>query len=173
MQKEKALKDEEKKPEIRLEKWWRYRKWSAAILLIVLVAVGALVAMNTQTVSYDFYVGVVTKEHLSQETLDDLQQRLDKAAWDRNHDNAARVLVWDYAVNWNSDGNASTEQSELDRLEADIGSKMSGLFLVDDPDGMPIETDAVSIPGTNLYAMLPPGHIEAKTYGELLENLIR
>lgn len=173
MQKEEALMDEEKKPEIRLEKWWRYRKWSAAILLIVLVAVGALVAMNTNSVSYDFYVGVVTKEHLSQETLDDLQQRLDKAAWDRNHDNAARVLIWDYTIDWNADTDTASDKSEMDRLESDIGSKMSGLFLVDDPDGMPIETDAVSIPGTNLYAMLPPGHIETKTYGELLENLIR
>lgn len=173
MQIEEALMDEEKKPEIRLEKWWRYRKWSAAILLIVLVAVGALVAMNTNSVSYDFYVGVVTKEHLSQETLDDLQQRLDKAAWDRNHDNAARVLVWDYAVNWNSESTESSEQSGLERLEADLGSKMSGLFLVDDPEGVPLAADAVPVPGTNLYAMLPPGHIEAKTYGELLENLIR
>lgn len=163
--------DDEKKLEKRLDKWWCYRIWSAVILLVVLVAVGALIAMNTQTVSYDFYVGVVTKEQMTDEALDDLQQRLDASAWDRSHDNTVRVLVWNYTVDWNQDSSASSNQAELDRLKNDLGSKMSGLFLVDDPDGMPLEANAVALSGINLYAMLPPEHIEIKTYEAYLENL--
>lgn len=164
--------DEEKKLESVLEKWWRYRMWSAAILLVVLVAVGTLITMNTHTVSYDFYIGVVTEEQLSQEQLDGLQQRLDAAAWDRNHDNAARVLIWEYAVNLNPDSLDASDESGLEQIKADLGSKRSGLFLVDNPAGMPIDADAVRIPGTDLYAMLSPGHVETKTYAEFLENLI-
>ncbi len=164
--------DEEQKPESKLEKWWRYRKISAVILLVVLVGIGALISMNTQTVSYDFYVGVVTEKELTQEKLDSLQQRLDAAAWDRNHDNAARVLIWDYAIDWNAYSDTASEKSGIDRLDSDLGSKMSGLFLVDNPEGMPIDADAVQIPGTNLFAMLSPGHVETKTYAEYLNKLI-
>lgn len=164
--------DEEKKLESRLEKWWHYRKWSAVILLIVLVGVGALITMNTHTVSYDFYVGVVTEEPLSQEALDNLQQRLDAAGWDRNHDNAVRVLIWEYAVKLNPDSLAASDESGLEQIKADLGSKRSGLFLVDNPKGMPIETDAVKVSGTKLFAMLSPGHVETKTYAEFLKNLM-
>lgn len=164
--------DEERKLESVLEKWWRYRMWSAAILLVVLVALGALITMNTHTVSYDFYVGVVTEAPLSQEALDNLQQRLNAAGWDRNHDNAVQVLIWEYAVNLNPDSLDASDESGLEQIKSDLGSKRSGLFLVDNPVGMPVDADAVKIPGTDLYAMLSPGHVETKTYAEFLENLI-
>lgn len=163
--------DEEAKLENRLKKWWFYRKVSAVVLLVVLVGIGILITTNTQSVSYDFYVGVVTREQMSQQALDEIQQRLDAAAWDRNHDNAVRVLIWNYTVDWDSDGESNADE-ELKRLNADLGSKMSGLYLADSPEKMPVDAEAVQLPGTDLYAMLSPGHMEAKIYAEFMDNLM-
>lgn len=165
--------EDDKKLEKMLENWWYYRKWSAIILLIVLVAVGYMISLNTHSISYDFYVGVVTRIQMPPEELEALQERLDAAAWDRNHDGEVRVMIWTYKVDLDADSITPGDQVEIGKLDGDLASKRSGMFFVDNPEGAKavlnhLDGEAVPIAGTNLYAIVTSEHMEHKDYENLL-----
>lgn len=156
--------------EKKLERWWTYRKWSAVILLIVLVAVGYLIASNTHSVSYDFYVSTITEKPLLPEQLEALQEKLDAAAWDSNHDGQVRVLIWEYVADLSAD--AAANQTARD-IEADLNQHRSGLFLTDNPEGIQqmLQGEAIPVQNTELYAILAPGHMQSKDYQMIIEHL--
>jgi len=113
--------------------YWYYYKVHTIIGLLVLAAVVFLGVQDLGRTEPDYHIGVVTKLPCPQETLDRWQQRFVQAGIDRNGDGQVLVQLHPYPVDLKNPSQDSDTYQVIAQLDADLIGKLSGIFLLEDP----------------------------------------
>ena len=129
----------------KLKNWWWYHKKAALAAALVAAALLYMGIQNSRTVEPDYHVGLVTMTPYSPEQLADMEQRLCAAGQDQNGDGQVLVQLHTYYVDLADDSpNASHNHYEVVMaLDADLVGKVSGLFLLSDPEAFQRTTNGL------------------------------
>ena len=129
----------------KLKNWWWYHK--KVVLLAALVAAALLYMgiQNSRAEKPDYHVGLVTMTPYSPEQLADMEQRLCAAGQDQNGDGQVLVQLHTFYVDLADDSpNAGHNRHEVVMaLDADLVGKVSGLFLLSDPEAFQRTTNGL------------------------------
>ena len=120
----------------KLKNWWWYNK---LYLLIGIAAVAVLIycfVPSKTAENPDYYVAVVTELPLREEQYSAVSERLAALGEDVNGDGEVSVHVKAYGVDLeNPSPIGANENFQLvAALDADLVGKVSGLFILDDPE---------------------------------------
>ena len=102
-------------------------------------------AAQSRTEEPDYHVGLVTMASYSPEQLADMEQRLCAAGQDQNGDGQVLVQLHTYYVDLADDSpNAGYKRYEVvAALDADLVGKVSGIFLLSDPEAFQKTTNGL------------------------------
>lgn len=130
--------------QIKLKNFWYYHKYHVLIAVIALgIAVYSFVpSAGTKA---DYHIGVVTDILCPEDRLSKIETRLSAAAGDVNGDGKVIVTLHAFTVDFDSsDPNSGYMNYEkVAALDADLSGKLSGLFIVEDPEGFQLATDGL------------------------------
>lgn len=120
----------------KLKNWWWYNK------LFVLIGAAAIAVLiycfmpSKNQENPDYHVAVVTKLPLREEEMTALEERLEAHGRDVNGDGEVLVKLHSYAVDLadKSPNAGSSNYQTVAALDADLVGKVSGLFILEDPE---------------------------------------
>jgi len=120
----------------KLKNWWWYNK---LYVLIALAAVAVLVycfVPSKKAENPDYHVAVVTKQALREEEYSAIADYLSALGEDVNRDGEVSVHIKAYGVDLeNPRPSGANENFQLVAgLDADLVGKVSGLFILDEPE---------------------------------------
>lgn len=127
--------ESEIQPKTPREKWknfWYYHKWHFLIGAVGLVLLAFLIKDLAFQVKPDYQVMLATQTTVPQETVDALEQTLEKYAVDRNGDGKVVVQVGANAFpSEASGGNPNMRMASVVHLQADLEDATSIIFITD------------------------------------------
>lgn len=127
--------------------WWWYH-WGHVLLAVAVLAIVLYsVLPGLLTPKPDYRVAVVARYGLSDEAAAALEQRLQGAADDRNGDGKILLRLQLFALDLSETANVGENYMEAAKLDADLASGLSELFLIDDPAGFERSVAAAVEPG--------------------------
>lgn len=119
----------------RLTAFWYYNKVYVCIgIVIALIGIDMLVT-SRQIIKPDFSAALISLDSYSAEELDALENAIAARAPDVNGDGRIKVELRYYPVNVSGEEDLSYDYIAVSKLEADLAGRVSGLFLVSDPEG--------------------------------------
>jgi hypothetical protein len=124
-----------------LKNYWYYYKTHTIIAALVAAAGLFLLMQNLGRVEPDYHVGIVTTLPCREETLARWEAAFCQRGVDRNGDGQVMVQIHPYPVDLaNPPQNTDTYQI-IAQLDADLVGKVSGIFLVEDPEAFQTATN--------------------------------
>ena len=130
-----------------LKNYWYYYKVPTIIAALVLAAGLFLLAQNLGRVEPDYHVGIVTMLPCREETLVQWENHFVQAGTDRNGDGQVVVQLHPYPVDLANPSQNTDTYQVIAQLDADLVGKVSGIFLVEDPEAFQNATnDALAEP---------------------------
>lgn len=115
--------------------FWYYNKVAVCIgIVVALVGIDMLVT-SRQIVNPDFSAALISLDSYSAEELEELENAIAASASDVNGDGRIKVELRYYPVNVSGEEDLSYDYIAVSKLEADLAGRVSGLFLVSDPEG--------------------------------------
>lgn len=179
--------------------WYYYKVPICVAIIVALVGIDVLVT-SRQIVDPDYSVALISTDPYTGTELDAVEFAFRMHASDRNGDGKVRVDVRYYQVNVSGEEDYNYDAIMVSKLEADLAGRVSGMFLMSDPEGFQRnshmlayldgtfpEEDAADLenmvipirelPGLdgaaydNVYVGIRLDHPEAEAYFGLLEGL--
>lgn len=135
----------------KVENWLHYHKWwliGGAFLLLIL---GMLLHDMTSAPSYDYQMGIVTRQMLPEELLEELEAAFAALGEDLDGDGAVTVQLNQYNLQFSGEADAASSDpaaaagavtnayelmAAMTRLSGDLTAAESYIFLTDDPAGL-------------------------------------
>lgn len=129
----------------KLKNFWYYYKVPAVIGLFVLGVVIWLNVQDNASPEPDYHIALISTAPRSEEALDALIQGFADAGEDRNGDGEISVQLHTYAVDLadRSDNAGYNNYELIAALDADLIGKVSGLFLMEDPEALQSASDGL------------------------------
>ena len=161
----------------KLKNWWWYHHKLVIFALVVAAVVLYFTISDSRRADADYHVGLVSATALSPEQISDMEELLCRAGEDRNGDGEILVQLHTYWVDLADDSpNAGYDHYEIvAALDGDLVGKVSGIFLLEDPEAFRRITQGVLngtvLPWENgLTAALRADADPA--YGVMFDNLL-
>ncbi len=139
--------------------FWYYHKVPVIIILVVL-AVGAYFLLTQQnSVKSDYDIAIVSAKGCTEEQMAQIRDVFQQSGTDQNGDGAVTVKVHLYRF---AIGDSGQDREAVAGLDADLVGKVSGIFLVDNPEGFEAATNGLgkaadAIPARSIPALSPCG----------------
>ena len=115
--------------------WWWYHK----IHVLIAVAATAVILYSSLPVLLaakpDYGVAVITNVRLPDEIYEELEDRIQEAADDRNGDGKVLIELNWYLPDLSGKTEGTQNYQEAARLDADLVGKVSEIFLIEDMEG--------------------------------------
>lgn len=121
-------------PEQKRKNWWDYHKWHVVLGAVLLLAALSILAhaLGLGEVKPDYQVAYVGSAALPEDTASALERELSGLGTDCNGDGRVVVQLNQYVLDG---GDAMYAYAEQARLLADLDSRDSYFFLLEDPEG--------------------------------------
>lgn len=184
----------------RISCFWFYYKIPVCIAIVVLLVGLDTLITSRQIIDPDYSVAVISTDPYTGTELDAFEHCFRLRADDLNGDGQIKVDIRYYQVNVSGEESGEYDAIMVSKLEADLAGRVSGMFLLSDPEGFQRnshmlayldgsfpEEDAVNlermvlpireIPGLdgagydNLYLGIRADHPAAADYFHLLDIL--
>jgi hypothetical protein len=168
----------------KLENLWYHYKTIIIVALVVLAAGAYMLSQQLGIPKADLNVAVVCPEYVSDEARAALEEALAAAGQDLNGDGRVVVGLRTYQLEVGADGQ---DDVAIGSLDADLVSKYSGLFFLDDPaalekatNGLFRASDAVfvgdwpalgALPDSARYAFVRSDGKNSDAYAQMLDKL--
>lgn len=120
----------------KLENFWFYYKIPLLIGLAAVLVLGYLGVRRLNTTEPDYHIGLVREIPCTDDQLQRLEARFAAAGEDCNGDGQILVKIHTYYVDLaDTSENAGVSNADaVQALDADLIGKVSGLFLLEDPE---------------------------------------
>lgn len=139
--------------------FWYYHKVPVIIILVIL-AVGAYFLLTQQSsVKSDYDIAIVSAKGCTEEQMAQIRDVFQQSGTDQNSDGAVTVKVHLYRF---AIGDSGQDREAVAGLDADLIGKVSGIFLVDNPEGFEAATNGLgksadAIPARSIPVLSPCG----------------
>ncbi|MCH4238857.1 MAG: hypothetical protein LKF71_01085 [Oscillospiraceae bacterium] len=127
------LRKEPKTPKEKWQNFWYYHKWHVLIGIAAAALVIFAITDAVTKVSPDYQIGLITSYQVPDQTIQNMEKKLQTGAKDRNGDGKVVVQVNNYAVG--GDNNKTDPQvaaANVTRLMGDFTTDSDMLFICDD-----------------------------------------
>ena len=134
--------------------FWYYHKVHVFVALVILVMGAYFILTSRTVVQSDYDIAIVSAQGCSEEQMAQIRDVFQKAGKDQSGDGEVTVNLHLYRFAIGAEGQDGEAVAGLD---ADLVGNMSGIFLVDDPEGFEEATNGL---GKTADA-IPVGNISA------------
>lgn len=121
-------------PKAKWKNFWYYHKFHVLIGVVVVLVAGFLIHDVTSVVHADYEVGLITQSSYPEDDIQALETELAKYGKDLNSDGKVVVQVnaTTVAADSSNAGDPNVQMAGVVRLDADLSSGTSMIFLTDD-----------------------------------------
>ncbi len=114
------------------ENYWYHYKWHTLGGLFVIFLISITIFDMTSNVKSDIDIALVSPKYLDVQTLNSMEEELEKISGDYNGDGEVNVSVFHYQLDYSENADPNTLMASTTKLYGDMASKSNMIFIIDD-----------------------------------------